>query len=64
MMVVVCCSFGDGLILAALAASIAAAARRPNSLFRITAHAECQFLDDLNATATPYQRPIGVPEPA
>jgi len=64
MMVVVCCSFGGGLILAALAASIAAAARRPNSLFRITAHAERQFLDDLNATTTPYQRPIGVPDPA
>jgi hypothetical protein len=64
MMVVVCCAFGGGLILAGLAASIGAASRRPNSLFRISADAERQFLDDLNATTTPYQRPVGAPDPA
>ena len=47
MMVVVCCSFGGGLILAGLAGSIGAIARRPRSLYRMTEADEMQFLQDL-----------------
>ena len=58
MMVVVCCAFGGGLILAGVSASMAAAARRPNSLYRITPEAERQFLEDLNATEL-HRAPFG-----
>ncbi|HEY2324085.1 MAG TPA: hypothetical protein VGJ82_14605, partial [Thermoanaerobaculia bacterium] len=58
MMVAVCCAFGGGLLLAGLAAGVGAASRRPNSLFKISADAERQFLEDLDATSNP--RPIGV----
>jgi hypothetical protein len=47
MMVVVCCSFGGGLILAGIAGSIGAIARRPRSLYRMTEDDELQFLQDL-----------------
>jgi hypothetical protein len=47
MMVVVCCSFGGGLILAGIAGSIGAIARRPRSLYRMTEEDERQFLQDL-----------------
>ncbi len=60
MMVVVCCSFGGGLILSGFAASMAAATRRPNGIYRITPEAERQFLEDLNATHL-RQHPIETP---
>jgi hypothetical protein len=41
-------SYLGGIILAGLAASYGAAARRPDSLFRITPEAERQFLTDLS----------------
>jgi hypothetical protein len=50
MMVVVCVTFAGGLLLASLAAALSAASRRSNRLFRITPHAERQFLEELNRT--------------
>src|SRR5215471_414719 len=50
MMVVICCAFGGGFILAGITASLAAAARRPKSLYHITPEAERQFLAELNAS--------------
>jgi hypothetical protein len=63
MMVVLCCAYGGGLILAGISASFGAKARRPASLYQITPEAERKFLEDLNAGHTepvtrgaPYER--------
>jgi hypothetical protein len=60
MMVVVCCAFGGGLILAGIAGSIGAIARRPRSLYRLTDEDERQFLQDLGTISTRHG-PVGIP---
>jgi hypothetical protein len=60
MMVVVCRAFGGGLILAGIAGSIGAIARRPRSLYHMTDEDERQFLQDLGTISTRHG-PVGIP---
>jgi len=59
MMVVVCCSFGGGLILAGIAGSIGAIAHRPRSLYRMTDEDERQFLQDVGTSGT-HRGPVDI----
>jgi len=52
MMVVICCAFGGGFILAGVAASIGAAKRRP--LYHITPESERRFFESLDDDRAPY----------
>jgi len=51
MMVVICCAFGGGFILAGISASIGAAKRRP--LYHITPESERRFLESLDDDRAP-----------